>query len=191
MLTADLVGAQAVAELFFPDELVMDVPPNCTDLLMRIDCQGTTEIPASEQLSIASERNVVEVSPNNYDVTITSDISTLNPVLVSWNNVECATALTSAFGETPVWTMTMDLTFDTDPGSGDPRVTYSSPEVTGVEIEDWGITSWGEIVQLCGQGHFSSDFVNDVYTLILDTYMGELGNPLCAVTGPDYLGPCS
>lgn len=195
LLTADLAGAEAAAELYFPDELVMDAPPcvsNTSEAI--IDCPGGVELPASDQLSITSDHSVVETSPNNYGVTITSDVATLRAVEVGWPaatmSVECALAMTSAYGDTPTWTVTMDMSFDTDPGSGQPRISYSGLDVSGVEPDDWGITSWGELMQQCGQGHFSSDFVADVYELILDTYLSDIGNPLCAVTGPEYLGPC-
>lgn len=195
LLTADLAGAEAAAALYFPGELVMDAPPCVvTTSEAIIDCPGGVELPASEQLSITSDRSVLETSPNNYDVTITSDVATLRAVEVGWPaatmSVECALAMTSAYGDTPSWTITMDLSFGTDSGSGRPNVSYSGLDVSGVEPEDWGISSWGEVFQPCGQGHFNSVFVADVYESILNTYLSEIGNPLCAVTGPEYLGPC-
>jgi hypothetical protein len=191
VLTPDLAGAQAVAEAFFPDELVMDAPPSCSDPALRIDCIGTTEEPASNQLSIASERNVVEVVPNTYLVTITSDVSTVGPLLLNRLDVHCRAALTSAYGDSPTWDVTLGLLFDTAPGSGDPRVSYDLLDVTGVELADWGLTRWGDAYQVCGEsGIYDSAVIADAYELILDTYLGEIGNPLCAVTGPEFLGAC-
>jgi len=192
LLVPGVEAARAVAELYFPDDLVMDVPPNCVTSSneTKIDCPAGTPLAPSDQLSITSDRTVDEVSPNNYDVTITSDVSTLRSVAVSWLSVDCAVALTSAYEDVPTWTVTMDLTFDTDPGSGEPRVTYSNLDVSGVEPTDWGIQSWGEVQQVCGQGHFDSAFVADAYAYMLTTYLDQMGNPLCAVTGPEYLGEC-
>jgi hypothetical protein len=191
VLTADLAGAQAVAEAFFPDELVMDAPPSCSDPNLKIDCIGTTEEPSSNQLSISSERDVVEVSPNIYAVTITSDVSTLGPLLLNRLDVHCRVAMTSAYGDSPTWDVTLGLLFDTHPGSGDQRVSYDLLDITGVELADWGLTPWGDTYQLCGEsGIYDSAVIADAYELILDTYLGEVGNPLCAVTGPEFLGAC-
>jgi hypothetical protein len=198
ILTADLAGARAVAETYFPDELVMDVSPNCGPApaeidQTKVDCLNDVPLAGADQLLISSDRNVVESSPLNYDVTVTTDVSTLSPVLVNRLTLSCATALTSAYGDDATWTITMDLTFDLDPGSGKPRATYTGLDVTGVEPEDWGVGSWpGVATTNCGfPGTFTSDFIGNVYTWILDTHMNELGAPMCAVTGPEYLGECA
>ena len=200
VLTADLAGARAAIAHYFPNKLVMDVPPICvaTTSEVLIDCPGGSELPASDQLAIASSRTVVEVAPNQYHATITSDVASLRAVAVTWPAAtmatECGLAMTSAHGDNPVWTVTVPLTIGPDPTSpesGENRARYSGLDVTGVEPHDWGITTWGEQYQpACGQGHFSSDFVAAIYESILDAHLSAVGNPLCAVTGPAHLGPC-
>lgn len=193
VLTVDLAGAQAAAEHYFPEALVMDVQPMCsTDINnTTIECPDGTPKPPSDQLAITSSRAVVAETPSVYDVTVTSGVSTLLPVQVSYGSTQCAFGLTSSHGEVPSWTVSLQLFFEVDPGSGEPRVTYSGLDVTGVETPDWAVSFWGQIVYPCfSVPVFSSDYVAEVYGEILDAHLGQIGSSLCAVPGPDYLGEC-
>ena len=190
VLTNDLASAQAAAAAYFPNDLVLDVEPACAPVLnnVTIECPGGVPKPPSDQLDIASTRQVALGPLSSYNVTVTSNVSTVLPVQVSYGSTNCVFGLTSGNGDAATWTVSLQLVYD---GSVSPRFIPTGLDVTGVEIPDWAVTFWGPTPTICYLVPvFDSAFVADLYGQILQSYMDQIGVPLCAVPGPEYLGAC-
>jgi hypothetical protein len=186
-ITESLETAQTAAELYFPDRIVLDVPASCGGSF-AIDCPSGVPLEPSDQLSVASTRNVVAVpGQHRYDVTVMSGVETLEAFTLTYGGIECTVSLTSANGEAPNWTVSDPLNFYFDPTFGDRRIRAETPSTSGVEAADYSRSgNFG-----CQLFSVPASVIEEIYSETLDAYIEQVGDPLCADPGPAYLGgPC-
>ena len=176
--------AEAAAAYYFPDDAVIDVPPTCTGDVL-VDCPGGVPVPPADQLSYASTRSVAEaVGQSRYDVTTTSTVTTLEPVVVSALGSDCDLTVDSAQGATPAWTARLPMNFVTDPTTGEMRIVPGQLVFSGIEATDFALT-----------GPFACDLLATQLSLVLDILADQIAaqlasESLCAARGPDLVAPC-
>jgi len=188
-LSFDAATAEAVAKLYFPDVVDLDVPANCPSM----DCPNGSPLAPSNQLHVLSSRSLVKVPANRYDVTVTQAVTTLQAFTLTVAGSNCMVTITSANGTLPTLTVYLSLVFHLD-GTGAngvnfaDRIDYSNATMTGLEDADYTIT--GDF--LCTLGTIiPKSLVVDAYVTTLLEYFNKIGPSFCPKPGPDYLGPCT
>ena len=185
-ITQSLATAAAAAELYFPEQINLDVPASCGGS-PEVDCENGLPLPPEDQLAVTSTLTKLELATSSrYDVTVTSDVSTLQSIAVSAFGADCELTLTSAHGSVPTWQITAALNFQTIPGGSALRIVPSDLSVDN--LEDADISFSGEIP--CSSGSFGSAMAEQIYLSTVQSQIEQIGIRLCAAPGPAYLGPC-
>lgn len=187
MMSNSLETGEAAAAYLFPDELTMDVPPNCGGS-PSVDCPGGNPNPPADQLSITSTaRTVVKVvGANRFDVAVTIDVETLQPIDINVPLVgDCQMTLDSGQGTTPTWRFDFPLNYVFHSGNAELHLAIGDATLNFMEDDD---------VELVGG--FGCQFANLGVSFFIDTlrswltdFIRDLG-PVCMAPGPALFERC-
>ena len=190
-LTMDPQTAAQAAEMYFPSGAITgDVPAVCSGDV-TVDCPGGVPLSPADQVELTSSHVVQQVSPSEYLVVATLDARTLDPEpVLGFLGSSCSLGYDSAKGATPTLQATVPLDFVTDGTTGALRIQTGTVTLTGVEAADLTLTgdpicALSSTVVALATGQLTSDLVS-----LLEAWFAEVGDPLCAVPGPAYLGAC-
>jgi hypothetical protein len=183
-ITQDQATAEAAAAFYFPDSADLDVPSDCGSL--PVDCPGGVASPPTDQIRVIGVDRVVE-GPDlgRFDVTVTVDVSTLAPFILTRLGADCSVAVTSADGTVPTWDVVVRMDFVSIDGSSEFRIHPDNPAIEGIEDGDVEILPTSPF---CSSMAIGAADVESVMIGMIDR--GLIGGDLCAARGPDYLGRC-
>ena len=164
----------------------MDVPSSCGGN-PAIDCPAGTPEPPANQLRVSSTRAIQTVlGTHRYDLTVTQSVQTLQDFKMTYNGVTCEVGLASANGQSPSWTMQVQLDFSVGGNTSKTYISPSNVQVSGIEDADYTVR--GETAEdnlLCSASPPPKSAIAAQYKSWFANYL------ICTAPGPAYLGRCS